>query len=59
MPYIIFLLLVLFLPSTSLASGTYLVARVIDGDTLKISYRGQKESIRLIGIDTPPHRKSL
>ena len=32
---------------------TATILRVVDGDTLKISYRGQEESIRLIGIDTP------
>jgi len=32
------------------------VERVVDGDTLKIDYKGQKESIRLIGIDTPESR---
>jgi len=29
------------------------VLTVIDGDTLKISYHGRRESIRLIGIDAP------
>lgn len=29
------------------------VLSVVDGDTLKISYKGQKESIRLIGVDAP------
>jgi micrococcal nuclease len=29
------------------------VLYVIDGDTLKITYLGKKESIRLIGIDAP------
>ena len=32
------------------------VVRVIDGDTLKINYNGQEESVRLIGIDTPESR---
>ena len=32
------------------------VLSVVDGDTLKISYKEQKESIRLIGIDTPESR---
>ena len=27
--------------------------KVVDGDTLKIKYKGNEESIRLIGIDTP------
>jgi micrococcal nuclease len=34
------------------------VLYVIDGDTLKISYHGRKESIRLIGIDAPETRKN-
>jgi micrococcal nuclease len=29
------------------------VIKVVDGDTLKIELNGKKESIRLIGIDTP------
>ena len=32
------------------------VISVVDGDTLKISYKGQEDSIRLIGIDTPESR---
>ncbi len=32
------------------------VLSVVDGDTIKIDYKGQKESIRLIGIDTPESR---
>ncbi len=32
------------------------VARIIDGDTLKIRYLSKEESIRLIGIDTPESR---
>lgn len=31
---------------------------VIDGDTLKIMYNGKKQSIRLIGIDTPESKKN-
>ncbi len=27
--------------------------RVVDGDTLKVTYHGRKEALRLIGIDTP------
>lgn len=33
--------------------GTYLVTRVVDGDTIEIDYNGVKEKVRLIGIDTP------
>ncbi len=31
----------------------YPVTRVIDGDTVEILINGQKESVRLLGIDTP------
>ena len=41
------------LPQSNL---TVEVLSVVDGDTLKIGYKGQKESIRLIGIDTPESR---
>ena len=29
------------------------VTKIIDGDTIKINYKGEEESIRLIGVDTP------
>lgn len=29
------------------------VLRVIDGDTIEIDYEGKKESLRMIGVDTP------
>ena len=32
---------------------TYKVIRVIDGDTVKIDYRGKATNVRLIGVDTP------
>ena len=32
---------------------TAIVTMIVDGDTLKINHKGQEESIRLIGIDTP------
>lgn len=38
------------------------VIRVIDGDTLKIEINGEKENVRLIGVDTPeskPNPKAL
>ncbi len=31
----------------------YKVVRVIDGDTVKVNYRGELTSIRFIGVDTP------
>ena len=32
---------------------TYKVVRVVDGDTIKVNFKGKEESLRLIGIDTP------
>ena len=32
------------------------VINVVDGDTLKINYKGKEESVRLIGIDAPESR---
>jgi micrococcal nuclease len=29
------------------------VLRVVDGDTIEVSFQGEKEKVRLIGIDTP------
>jgi len=46
----------LIIPALSQPHGTATVVRVIDGDTLKVEFQGQKESIRLIGIDTPESR---
>lgn len=40
------------LPTTE----TVEVLKVIDGDTLKVKYRGHKENVRLIGIDAPESR---
>lgn len=53
--------LFLFLPlPLHAAQGpeTATVLKVIDGDTLKILYKGKRESIRLEGIDTPESRKN-
>ena len=36
--------------------GSAKVLRVIDGDTLKVNYQGNEESVRLIGIDAPESR---
>ncbi len=49
----LFAVLSLFAPVETQAQEIATVVRVIDGDTLKISYGDQEESIRLIGIDTP------
>ena len=34
------------------------IKRVVDGDTLKIIYQGQEESVRLIGVDTPESKNN-
>jgi len=36
--------------------GPAKVISVVDGDTLKINYKGKEESVRLIGIDAPESR---
>jgi micrococcal nuclease len=63
----LFLLIILFflpvyISATSqdktYGNTTVTVLKIIDGDTLKIRYKGKKESIRLIGIDTPETRKN-
>lgn len=51
-----FLVLILSLALPLYAQETATVLNVVDGDTLKVIYHGQKESVRLIGIDTPESR---
>ncbi len=34
------------------ANVTTTVLSVVDGDTLKVSFQGKKENVRLIGIDS-------
>lgn len=41
------------------ASNQAIIRNVVDGDTLKVFYEGQKESVRLIGIDTPQYGLGL
>lgn len=38
------------------AQQTATVLKIVDGDTLKVLHQGHKQSIRLIGIDTPESR---
>lgn len=45
--------LALIFPINAASLDTATVQRVVDGDTLKIHYKGQTENIRLIGIDAP------
>jgi len=39
--------------ATQAGDSYYPVASVVDGDTIKINMDGKKETLRLIGIDTP------
>jgi micrococcal nuclease len=53
------LVLAIVCPSAVQARGsTAKVLYVTDGDTLKVMYKGKKQSIRLIGIDAPESRKN-
>ncbi len=45
--------LFLCLAIPALAAEIGQVARVVDGDTLKVALGGQLETVRLIGVDTP------
>ncbi len=33
--------------------GKYKITRVVDGDTFEVDFKGTKEKVRLIGVDTP------
>ena len=51
---LLFLSLILIIFSFSTAQAkTFKVIRVYDGDTITVLNAGQKQSIRLVGIDTP------
>jgi micrococcal nuclease len=55
--YFYFFLLLIFATSCSKRTeNEVLVSRIIDGDTIEILLEGQKEKVRLIGIDTPESR---
>lgn len=40
-------------PSSTTATSTYLVTRIVDGDTIAIDLNGTETLVRYIGIDTP------
>ncbi|WP_419917941.1 thermonuclease family protein [Candidatus Poriferisocius sp.] len=40
-------------PSATVEGAPGIVTEVVDGDTIMVSIAGRKESVRLIGIDTP------
>ncbi len=50
------LIIISALASPLHARETAKVLKVVDGDTLRISYKGREESLRLIGIDTSESR---
>ncbi|MCF6137240.1 thermonuclease family protein [Pseudalkalibacillus berkeleyi] len=51
---VLFLSLILVGCSTSESDlDTYQVTKVIDGDTIKVNFEGQEETVRLLLIDTP------
>lgn len=50
---LIFSFILIISLSTVVHAETYKVVRVYDGDTITIIDNGQKQSIRLVGIDTP------
>lgn len=37
--------------------GSYKVTRIIDGDTFEVNMNGDKETVRVIGVDTPEIKK--
>ncbi len=39
--------------SVFIGENTYTVSKVVDGDTIEVLINGQKEKIRLIGVNTP------
>jgi micrococcal nuclease len=47
------LLLGFCVPFPSFAKDPATIVRVVDGDTIEVILNGQKEKIRLIGVDTP------
>jgi micrococcal nuclease len=42
--------------SPAYALDTAQIIRIVDGDTLKVELKGRRETVRLIGIDTPESR---
>lgn len=51
----VFILSFLFIPTLALQQNIdqSKVITVVDGDTIKVSYKNTKETVRLIGVDTP------
>ncbi|MCP4718004.1 MAG: hypothetical protein GY860_00990 [Desulfobacteraceae bacterium] len=47
------LFLVMFVFVLPCFAGQYKVVKVVDGDTIDIDYKGKRERIRLLNVDTP------
>ena len=54
--YLKIVLFLFFLPAVSLG-GQFMVARVTDGDTIKVTGDGSNINVRLVGIDAPETSK--
>lgn len=56
----IFLIFYFLLPpcAAALNSGTAIVEKIIDGDTIRVHYQSKKITVRLWGIDTPEYRQA-
>jgi micrococcal nuclease len=58
---ILLTLIISLLLTPTFAEDLVTVKKVIDGDTLKVNYKGMEENVRLIGIDAPesgPNKKA-
>jgi endonuclease YncB( thermonuclease family) len=53
LPAVAIFLLALCSPLAAVARDSATVVRVVDGDTLEVSLKGEIEKVRLIGFDTP------
>lgn len=51
-----FFIFLVFQGTYSSADKKPIILKIIDGDTILVEYKGKKENVRLIGIDTPESR---
>ena len=56
MKHLTLLLIAISLPVN--AAELVAVTKITDGDTIKVNYKGNIESVRLIGIDTPESKRN-
>jgi len=55
---IVGLVMMMSLPLHAVVTENAVVVAVVDGDTLRVKYNGRRESVRLIGVDTPESRRN-